>query len=232
MRNSEASHMFHHPAGLHRVFRLLNTKAKKREKRKNGKNGKNGYKHTTDNNPEQKKGEEQGRRGLMCLLTGQLHVCYIQTHNCVYKHTCSFPIRRHIRPLRPCSSPFFCSGLLSTVNGLCVTNTQTDLACGVLLTHIRKCFKLPTGWAKASVMRISITLDLSSRSFIPLPRFVRSRCPIPFLTPSLVLFHPRSGRSGTYWVFILELFGLFYSSWFYRDTFFTLGFRLFLFCCK
>ena len=40
--------------------------------------------------------------------------------------------------------------------------------------------------AKASVMRISIPLDLSSRSFIPLPRFIRSRRLTTLLTPSLV----------------------------------------------
>jgi hypothetical protein len=40
--------------------------------------------------------------------------------------------------------------------------------------------------AKASDMRISIPLDLSSRSFIPLPRFIRSRRPTPLLAPSLV----------------------------------------------
>ena len=45
---------------------------------------------------------------------------------------------------------------------------------------------------KASSMRISIPLDLSSRSFIPLPRFIRSRLPSPFLATSLVLFPPRS----------------------------------------
>ncbi len=44
--------------------------------------------------------------------------------------------------------------------------------------------------AKASVMRISIPLDLSSRSFIPLPRFMRSRRPAALLAPSLV-FTPR-----------------------------------------
>jgi hypothetical protein len=33
--------------------------------------------------------------------------------------------------------------------------------------------------AKASAMRISIPLDLSSRSFIPLPRFICSRCATP-----------------------------------------------------
>ena len=47
--------------------------------------------------------------------------------------------------------------------------------------------------AKASVMRISIPLDLSSRSFIPLPCFIRSRRATPLLAPSLV-FSPR--RSG------------------------------------
>ena len=46
--------------------------------------------------------------------------------------------------------------------------------------------------AKTSVMRISIPLDLSSRSFIPLSRFIRSRRPTPLLAPSLVLFPPRS----------------------------------------
>ena len=46
--------------------------------------------------------------------------------------------------------------------------------------------------AKASAMRILIPLDLSSRSFIPLPRFIRSRRPIPLLAPSLVLFPPCS----------------------------------------
>jgi hypothetical protein len=46
--------------------------------------------------------------------------------------------------------------------------------------------------AKASDMRISIPLDLSSRPFIPLPRFIRSRHPTPLLAPSLVLFPPRS----------------------------------------
>ena len=43
---------------------------------------------------------------------------------------------------------------------------------------------------KASGMRISIPLDLSSRSFIPLPRFLRSCRPTPFLDPPLVLFPP------------------------------------------
>ncbi len=46
--------------------------------------------------------------------------------------------------------------------------------------------------AKTSDVRISIPLDLSSRSFIPLPHFIRSRRPTPLLGPSLVLFAPRS----------------------------------------
>jgi hypothetical protein len=45
--------------------------------------------------------------------------------------------------------------------------------------------------AKASDMRISIPLDLSSRPFIPLSRFICRRCPLPLLGPSLV-FTPRS----------------------------------------
>ena len=45
---------------------------------------------------------------------------------------------------------------------------------------------------KSSDIRISIPLDLSSRYFIPLLRFIRSRRPTPVLVPSLVLFPPRS----------------------------------------
>ena len=44
--------------------------------------------------------------------------------------------------------------------------------------------------AKTSDIRISIPLDLSSRSFIPLPRFMRPRRVTPLLAPSLV-FSPR-----------------------------------------
>ena len=43
---------------------------------------------------------------------------------------------------------------------------------------------------KVSAMRISVPLDLSSRSFIPPPRFIRFRCFAPLLAPSLV-FSPR-----------------------------------------
>jgi hypothetical protein len=41
-------------------------------------------------------------------------------------------------------------------------------------------------FAETSVMRISIPLDLSSRPFIPLPRFIRSRRTTTLLAPSLV----------------------------------------------
>ena len=44
--------------------------------------------------------------------------------------------------------------------------------------------------AKVSDMRISIPFDLLSRSFIPLPCFIRSRPSTPLLAPSLV-FSPR-----------------------------------------
>ncbi len=40
--------------------------------------------------------------------------------------------------------------------------------------------------SKTTDMRISIPFDLSSRPFIPLPCFVRSRRPTPLLAPSLV----------------------------------------------
>jgi hypothetical protein len=46
--------------------------------------------------------------------------------------------------------------------------------------------------AEGSVMRIPIPFDLSSRPFLPLPRFIRSRRPIPLLDSSLVLFPPCS----------------------------------------
>ena len=40
--------------------------------------------------------------------------------------------------------------------------------------------------AKASALKISIPLDLSSRPFIPLPHFIHSRRPTTLLAPSLV----------------------------------------------
>ena len=46
--------------------------------------------------------------------------------------------------------------------------------------------------AKASVRWTGIPLDLSSRSSVPLPHFIRSCRPTPILDPSLVLFPPCS----------------------------------------
>ena len=65
---------------------------------------------------------------------------------------------------------------------------------------------------KTSVMRISIPLDVSSQSFIPLSRFIRSRHPTPLLAPSLILFSSVFFLSGTCWVFILEIHIAFRSS--------------------
>jgi hypothetical protein len=68
--------------------------------------------------------------------------------------------------------------------------------------------------AKVSDLRISVPLDLSSRRVglfndIPLPRFIRSRCHTPLLSPSLVFFPPcfspppsYFSLRGTYWVFL------------------------------
>ena len=46
--------------------------------------------------------------------------------------------------------------------------------------------------AKGSVMRVTIPLDLSTRSFIPLPRFIRTRTTSSLLTPSTVLLNQSS----------------------------------------
>ena len=46
--------------------------------------------------------------------------------------------------------------------------------------------------AKAAAMRLTIPLDLSTKPFIPLPRFIRTCVSTPLLTPSLVLIPPSS----------------------------------------
>jgi hypothetical protein len=50
------------------------------------------------------------------------------------------------------------------------------------------------GWilAKASAMIVTIHIDLSTRPFIPLPRFFKSRRAPPLLNPSLVSFPQKS----------------------------------------
>ncbi len=45
---------------------------------------------------------------------------------------------------------------------------------------------------KASAMRVTIPIDLSTRSFIPLPRFLNSRRVPPLLNQSLVLIPQQS----------------------------------------
>ena len=67
------------------------------------------------------------------------------------------------------------SGHFRFLRAACLANIKGSV--GLILT-------------KASVMRISIPLDLSSRSFIPLPHFIRSKRPTTLLAPSLV-FPPR-----------------------------------------
>jgi hypothetical protein len=65
---------------------------------------------------------------------------------------------------------------------------------------------------KASALRISIPLDLSSRSSIPLPRFIRSCRPTPLLAPSLVLFPPCSTEVSYVECIFLVFHCLHYSS--------------------
>jgi hypothetical protein len=87
--------------------------------------------------------------------------------------------------------------------------------------------------AKASAMRISIPgpLDLSSRLFIPLPRFIRSRRPTPLLAPSLVfslLCSAEAEDDG----FLSKSSTVILTLHSFSVTLFTLGLRLFFSCCK
>ena len=45
---------------------------------------------------------------------------------------------------------------------------------------------------KSSDLRVTSPLDLSTRPFIPLPRFIHTRITTPLLTPSIVLFNQSS----------------------------------------
>ena len=65
---------------------------------------------------------------------------------------------------------------------------------------------------KTSVIRISIPLDLSSRSCVPLPRFIRSCRPTPLLAPSLVIFPPHSAEVAHVECLFLAFHWLLYSS--------------------
>ena len=64
------------------------------------------------------------------------------------------------------------SSQLGFIRASCLTNLKGSI--GLML-------------AKASVMRVTIPLDLSTWSFIPLPRFIHTRTTESLLTPSIVL---------------------------------------------
>ena len=87
-------------------------------------------------------------------------------------------------------------------NELPEASDQFRFLCATCLANLKGSVGLIL--TKTSTMRMSIPLDLSSRSFIPLPRFVRSRRPIPLLAPSFVLFPPCSVYD-TWWVCSLGL---------------------------
>ncbi len=85
--------------------------------------------------------------------------------------------------------------------------------------------------SKVSVMRISMSLDLSSRSFIPLPCFIRSRRPLPLLAPSLV-FPPRCSVKRHMRGVYLRVLSDFLTPHSFSVTFLTLSLRPFLFYSK
>ena len=69
------------------------------------------------------------------------------------------------------------SGHFRFLHSSCLANIKGQV--GLILT-------------KTSVMRISIPFDLSSRPFVPPPRFILSRRPTTLLNPSLVFSPLRS----------------------------------------
>ena len=70
-------------------------------------------------------------------------------------------------------------------------------------------------------MRISIPLDLSSRSFTPLPRFIRARRSTPLLAPSLV-FSPRvSAYAAHEGFFVYKIYRIFLTPHSFSVTLFT-----------
>ena len=82
--------------------------------------------------------------------------------------------------------------------------------------------------SKTSVMRISIPLDLSSWSCIPLPCFIRSSRSTPLLAPSLV-FRPRCSAKSAHEGYSSNSFIGFSTHHSCSVTLFTLGFLPFLF---
>jgi hypothetical protein len=59
-------------------------------------------------------------------------------------------------------------------------------AARINIRHYRQIYADRSVLAKDSAMRVTITIDLSTRSFIPLPRFFNSRRVSPLLNQSLV----------------------------------------------
>jgi hypothetical protein len=78
------------------------------------------------------------------------------------------------------------------VNEIPEESDQFRFFCAVCYANIKGSVGLIL--AKTSDMRISIPIDLSSRPFIPLPGFIRSRRPLPLLAPSLVFISRCSGK--------------------------------------
>ncbi len=90
--------------------------------------------------------------------------------------------------------------------------------CVVNLPHNRPC-------------GVTSLLDLSSRSFIPLPCFIRSRRPLPLLDPSLV-FSPRCSVKRHIRGVYLRVLSDFLTPHSFSVTFLTLSLRPCLFYCK
>jgi hypothetical protein len=62
----------------------------------------------------------------------------------------------------------------------------------VCLSNLKGSVGLTFNQGLGNLMRVTIPIDLSTWSFIPLPHFFHSRHARPLLTPSLVLFPQRS----------------------------------------
>jgi hypothetical protein len=62
--------------------------------------------------------------------------------------------------------------------------------------------------AKTSAIRVTIPIDLSTRSFIPLPRFLNSRRVPPLLNQSLVLIPQQSAKAAHDVCYVVSFIGL------------------------
>ena len=80
---------------------------------------------------------------------------------------------------------------------------QFRFLCVAWLANLKGPVGLILAWS--SVMRVSIPLDLSTRSYIPLFRFLRSHHRSPLLAPSLGTFSSALCLSGTWCASICEV---------------------------